>query len=482
MSTTGPASGKTLAAPQAGERKAAPLSSRRREELEFLPAALEVMDTPPSPTARVTAVTLIVLVGAAIAWSYFGRVDEVAVAEGKILPSGHTKVIQPLEIGVVKSIRVHDGQSVHQGDILIELDPTTSAADKEKARRELMQTRVTIARLIAYTGDGPNALASFNPPKDADELVVETQRRMLLAAGQGRAAKLSAIAEDIRRQEAQRRGAEATIAKIEKTIPLIQERVDAKAELLKNGNASRTDWLTLRQQLIEQQQDLQVQQQRVKEISAAIAGQEQQLRQSEAEMRRDALNELTEAEQKAAGLAQELIKADQRHSQQNLLAPIDGIVQQLAVHTVGGVVTPAETLMALVPDEQVLEVEANILNRDIGFIRPGQLAEIKLDAFPFTRYGTIPGHVVSVSADAIDLQKPGGDPKQPDARQPDPSRGLVYAARIALDRTRISIDGTEVALGPGMATTVEIKTGDRRVIEYLLSPVMRYRQESFRER
>ena len=195
-----------------------------------------------------------------------------------------------------------------------------------------------------------------------------------------------------------------------------------------------------------------------------------------------------EAQRKAAGLREDLAKATQRTRLQLLTAPVDGTVQQLAVHTVGGVVTLAQALLVLVPADSHLEIEAMVSNRDIGFIHVGQDAEIKIDTFNFTRYGLLKGRVLSVTQDAIVRDKPKPDKsgdKAPgaDASSSEPSgQELVYAARISLDRTRMQIDENLVNLSAGMAVTAEIKTGSRAVITYLLSPLLRYKQESLRER
>ncbi len=186
-----------------------------------------------------------------------------------------------------------------------------------------------------------------------------------------------------------------------------------------------------------------------------------------AETRRATLDRLREAEQKMDALAQEQIKADSRSGLMRLTAPVAGTVQQLAVHTVGGVVTPAQPLLVIVPGDNPLEVEAFFVeNKDIGFVRAGQTAEVKVETFNFTKYGTLRGTVTQVSGDAIQDEK----------------RGLVYAARVKLDRTTLNVDGKTVSLSPGMAVTAEIKTGKRRVIEYFLSPLMQVGDESLRER
>jgi hemolysin D len=206
-----------------------------------------------------------------------------------------------------------------------------------------------------------------------------------------------------------------------------------------------------------------------------------------AEFRRTLFDELAKAEQKAASVSQDLIRAEQRTRLQTLTSPVDGVVQQLAVHTVGGVVTPAQSLLAVVPAESRLEIEAMISNRDIGFVQAGQEAEIKVDTFNFTRYGLIHGRVTSVSQDAITrerpIEKPGDRTPGAEAASSEPKgQELQYAARVSLDRTAMQVGDKLINLTPGMAVMVEIKTGTRTVLSYLLSPIMRYKQESLRER
>jgi len=220
---------------------------------------------------------------------------------------------------------------------------------------------------------------------------------------------------------------------------------------------------------------------------AAIATIDEQRAEAGAEYRRERYTELVEAERKAKGLSEDLIRAQHRTALQVLTAPVDGTVQQLAVHTIGGVVTPAQTLLVVVPIESHIEIEAMVLNRDIGFIHAGQDAEIKVDAFNFNRYGLLHGTVMNVSTDSITRDKPvdkssGADPGAQDESSEPANQELVYAARVSLDRTQMQIDDRLVDLSPGMAVTVEIKTGSRRIISYLLSPLMRYKQDALRER
>ena len=205
-----------------------------------------------------------------------------------------------------------------------------------------------------------------------------------------------------------------------------------------------------------------------------------------AEYERSLLNDLAKAEQKAAGLRQDIIKAAQRTSLQTLTAPVDGVVQQLSIHTIGGVVTPAQTLMIVVPVDNKLEIEAMISNRDIGFVAVNQDAAIKVDAFNFTRYGLLHGKILSVSQDAIVRDRPDKSVDESQGAETSSSepkgQELIYSARVSLDRTQLNIENKRVNLSPGMAATVEIKTGSRRIISYLLSPLVRYKHESLHER
>ena len=259
----------------------------------------------------------------------------------------------------------------------------------------------------------------------------------------------------------------------------------AKPSTIASSN-SKLIYLTEQQQLIETERELVVQRDHLREAEASLAGITEQRRQAEAEFRRSLLGELAQAQEKADDLGQELVKAEQRTRLQTLTAPVDGVVQQLAIHTVGGVVTPAETLMAVVPSESPLEIEALVSNQDVGFVHAGQNAAIKIDTFDFTRYGLLHGEVLGVSSDAVKAESQVRDPATTRASSSavtqSRSIGGEYVARISLDRRAIRIEGKLVDLRPGMAATVEINTGTRRVIEYLLSPLLRYRQESLRER
>lgn len=378
-------------------RREEPVRVPKGKELEFLPAVLEIQESPPSPAGRAVALSIAALFGIAILWSILGSIDIIAVAQGKVVPGDRSKVIQPLESGVIKAIHVKDGSRVKAGDPLIEID-TTANPDQERFSNEHLAVLTEIARVRALLADRD----SFDPPRDANPAMVTAERSRL------------------RDQLTEYRA--------------LKNQAQAYKELLDKQYVSRLQYLEVEQKRAA----------KANEFTAALSA----------------------AETRAKSLTQELAKAGTRVDQQHLTAPIDGVVQQLAVHTVGGVVTPAQQLMVIAPEEGSLEVEAILENKDIGFVNESQEAEIKVDAFPFTRYGTLEGKVTSISRDAVQIDKVG----------------LVYTARVNLNRSTIRIENKEIRLSPGMTVAVEIKTGKRRVMEYFLSPLIQATQSSIRER
>lgn len=462
------------------QEKTTPKVRRKRHELEFLPAAIEVTETPASPVGRAIALLIATLVVSALAWGWFGHVETVAVAQGKIIPGGRVKVIQPLEAGVIRAIHVEEGQHVAEGDLLVALDPTEAGADVERLSRDLVATRLDIARLKALTlyADAPlkegEALpeAAFDPDVllgmdlHIDPPLIEATRSLLSDRLAEHRAKLAALEGEIVQRSAEARMIGASITMLEGTVPLLAERVQARQTLAQKEYGSRMAFLEMQQELLEREGELAIERHRLAETRAEVITLKRRLAEQTATFRAAADEELIDSLQRAGGLEQELRKAEERHRQRRLVAPVDGVVQQLAIHTVGGVVSPAEKLMVVVPDGSPLEIEAQVLNKDIGFVEQGQSAEIKVESFPFTKYGLIQGSMRQVSADAV----------------ADEQQGLVYPARVSMERDKILVQDRWVQLGPGMAVTVEVKTGQRRIIEFFLSPFLEYQDEALRER
>lgn len=438
-----------------------------RSEAQFLPAALALTESPVSPAPRVAMWTLIAFAVIALMWAVFGKIDIVASAQGKIVPNDRTKVIQPLEVATVTAIHVTDGQGVKAGDTLIELDPTASMADRSRVSSDLVHARLQAARARAML-DAIDRQREPSMSRDSDTPIGAYEESRAWLEGQYRdyQAKYARIDADMARREAERQSTVEMVRKLEQTLPLAQQRARDFKDLVERNFVSKHGYLEKEQARIEQEADLATQRSRLKEQDAALSEARAQISALIAETRRSNLEMLNDGVQKKEGLEQEVKKAAARVNQTRLTAPVDGTVQQLAAHTVGGVVTEAQPLMIIVPRDEAIEIEAFVENKDIGFVMPGQEATVKIETFQYTKYGTVNGVVTTVSDDAINDEK----------------RGLIYSMRVKLARSTIDVEGKRLNLTPGMAATVEVKTGKRRVIEYFLSPLMQYADESLRER
>jgi hemolysin D len=462
------------------------------DETEFLPAALEIVETPPAPAARIIGRVIIALIAVALLWSILGSVDIIATAQGKIVPTGRTKIIQPFETGVVHSIHVQDGQIVKAGDVLVEIDSTINESERDRLQKEYIEAELNVARLKAAIGylDNPsdNVEADFIAPEGASDAQIATEKNFLTNQLQEIRAKLDGLDQQIAKEQGNLDSVQSTITKLTDSIPFLQKRAEAKDYLAKRGYGSKLEYLTTQQDLVEHQQELEVQKGKLAEATASVASLQQQRKQAEAEWRRTNLDQLTQDQEKASSLQEQLAGAAEKTRLQTLTSPVDGTVQQLEIHTEGGVVTPAEALMAIVPADSHLEIEAMVSNKDIGFIHAGQSAAIKVDTFDYTKYGLLHGKVLSVSQDAIlrdnPTDKSSGKSLSGDQRDSSEPKGqeLNYAARVLLDQTQMQVDDRLVGLAPGMAVTVEIKTGSRRIISYLLSPIQKHLHQAMRER
>ncbi len=458
---------------------------RSPAERAFLPAALEIVETPASPTLRLTAALIVLFLTTALVWSYFGKVDIIATAPGKVVVLGRTKVIQPSDTGVVRAIRVADGDRVEKGQVLIELDPTMPEADQARYSDMLIEARLDQARLdrLLTPSDGDPFTGIAAPPD-----LIGAARARLEAEQSEQIAKLAKLGHQVAEKRAEEAQIEAEIAKIDAALPLISQRAAIRAEGLKSGYGNKIDLLDQRQQVVEEEHERIALERKHDEAGAALAELAAARKQAEAEFRRNALTDLAKADREADEAAGELAKAERRTELETLVAPVAGVVQDLAVHTLGGVVTPAQQLLRIVPADGSIEVAAVIANQDVGFVEVGQEAEIKIETFPFTRYGLIHGWVERISRDAVDepqSEQQGRQGSQSASDEPasiERSRQLVYTARIGLKEKGLVIDEKPFELAPGMAVIAEIKTGNRRVLDYLLSPLHRYRHDVLRER
>ncbi|WP_422011492.1 HlyD family type I secretion periplasmic adaptor subunit [Roseateles sp.] len=442
---------------------------RMLDEQAFLPSAISLQETPPHPAPRRAIITICSLFTIALLWACFGHIDIVAVAEGRIIVSQRSKTLQPLETSVVKAIHVKDGDKVKAGDLLIELDSTLTAADsarvgeeRSSATSEALRTQALLAALTRGTAPilGP---ASLNGLSAADRAEVQAQ---LQSEWADISAKLAKFAAEAARRRAEIDTAEQYVAKLQTTLPLAQQREKDFNSLASQGFVASHAGQDRMRERIELERDLATAQARLLEAKAALNEAEQGLNAYRAETIRTLKDREAQAGLKGRQLAEEGTKADKRNALTRLTAPVAGTVQQLAVHTTGGVVKEAEVLLVLVPDDAEVTAEVVLENKDVGFVRSDQAATIKLETFPYTRYGTVQAQVQSITADAVQDEK----------------RGAIFPATLVLNQAAINVDGKSIKLAPGMNITAEIKTGKRRVIDYLLSPVQQHLDESLGER
>lgn len=414
----------------------------KAEEAEFLPAALSLQAQPVSPAGRWVGRLLMLLVLALVVWSVVGRADIVVNAQGKIIPNGRTKTIGALEVARVQAIHVEDGQAVRAGELLIALDPRLSDTDQDKAQGEFqsatLQRERAAALLAALDSGQPPSLPDSPTLADADPERLQMTRQHLQDQWRDYTARTARLDGEIRRYSQE--------------LPLVAQRARDYAELAQTRDVSRHASMEKEQARLD--------------LEGQIADLRHQKTALTAELRKSAQDSRTEASRLAAAAQQEVRKGRVRGDLLKLTAPVDGTVQQLAVHTIGGVVSPAQPLMQIVPKQTSVEMEAFIENRDVGFVKEGQTARVKIDTFEYTKYGTLEATVGHVSRDAIQDEK----------------RGPIYAVRLVLRQPVLQVEGQAVPITAGMSGSVEIKTGSRRLIEYVLSPLVQHARESLNER
>lgn len=421
------------------QRKQLTPPALKAHEAEFLPAALSIQGRPVSPAGRWIALTMIGLVLALLLWSVVGEVDVIVNGQGKIIPSARTKTITAVEVATVKNLYVSEGQKVKAGELLIELDTRSSQADADKAKAEWQDAYLQAVRsrtlLMALKSGHLSEL-----PQDGEV----PQHRWEDAELQLRAQWADF--------QSKRRRLDDEVHRYAQALPLAQQRAKDYADLLKTKDVAEHAWIEKEQQRIELQGQLDdARNQRDALVS---------------EIRKGAQDALSESLKVMATSRQDVNRARIHEDLLRIASPIDGTVQQLTAHTVGAAVPAAQALMQIVPSQGAIEMEAFIENKDVGFVHPGQSAQVKLDTFEYSKYGTVPAGVTHVSQDAIQDEK----------------KGLIYAVKVELSKGVMNIDGRDIAISPGMSASVEIKTGSRRIIEYVLSPLIQHIHESLHER
>ena len=445
-------------------------------EEDFLPALQRVQSMSPAPLGRRLLWTVLALVAATVAWAALATLDVVAVADGKLVPAGYLKIVQPAEQGVVQEILVEEGEQVRDGQVLMRMDAAISDAEGQALATEFHTRRLALRRIDAQLAGHHLSRVSDDPP--ALYAQADSQYRANIDAYQSALARARSVLEKARQELA---SAEAVKAKLLAVLPHYREQERAFETLARGGFAGRLMYTDKRRERIEREQDLENQAHVISAARAGITQSEQRLTQIGADYRRSLQSERAAVVPQLERARGELAKQAHRHELLELRAPQGGIVKDLATHTPGTVVAPGTILMTIVPRDERLRAEVWISNDDIGFVRAAQPARLKLAAFQFQKFGTLDGEVLQVSADASEAPNPNTRSGSLAGRERAVAP-LAFRALVELSSQTLEADGRRYALAPGMQVIAEIHLGTRSVLEYLLSPVQKAFQEAGRER
>lgn len=444
--------------------------------LDFSPPLLRIQEKPPAPLAGWMLRLLIALLVGIVLWVVFGRLDIVAVADGKLVPSSYLKIVQPAEQGIVKEILVKEGEAVKEGQVLIRMDSVLTQADVRSIETEVHNKRLALRRIDAQLQGRPLAMRSGDPAELYRQ--VEAQYIANVRAYENGLAQERALLEKARHDLA---GAQATKAKLEQVLPHYVEQEQAFEKLTKDGFAGRILYTDKQRERIEKEQDLRTQEFTIRSSQALIEQSEKKIGQIAADYRRQLQTERVEVAAQLERADQELAKQTHRRELLELRAPQAGVVKDLATHTAGTVAAPGTILMTIVPEGDSLVAEVWVSNDDVGFVRPGQPARLKLAAFQFQKYGLVEGKVAHINADATEAPSPNTRSDALSGRDR-PMGPLSFRALVELGEQALVVDGKRYPLQAGMQVASEIHLGTRSVLEYILSPVQRAFHEAARER
>lgn len=447
-------------------RKSLSGTRRRGSETAFLPEALEIVETPPSPIGRTIMWAILLFCVFAVAWSVWGRIDIVATAQGQVVAKGQSRVVEAREMGVVTKLNVRNGDIVKAGDVLVELDPTIASADTGAVENELRQAEVRAALAkgtLAYLRNGSRKLSlPAGLPADLIDVSHRQLQSRILAFEQ----EERTLRDEVARAKAARESAQREINRLKDTLPLIRERYESYKRLADEGLAPKIEAMRLQEELLTREKDLDISRGRYEETLKGLESSESRMLLLRTQFKRDALAQLGEAEAVRADRQEAKRKAELRDTWQSIRAPVDGVIVSSKITTIGEVIQPGDPIMLVAPADDNLIVRASILNKDIGFVKVGDPVSIKLEAYPFTRYGLVEGTLTMIAADA----------------EIDERMGPVFPAEVELKTSWLGEGEFKREIQLGMNATAEVKTGDRPIYDFILSPIAKRTQEAARER
>jgi hemolysin D len=430
------------------------LFSKKDDSHEFKPLLVEIDEEPQNPLGRIIFWTIMAAILFFGLWMYFGKVDVVITARGKVIPRGEVKVVQPLTTGVISKILVKEGDLVRQGQVLMEIDPSQTEPELESMKATLMQVSLEMERIQATLAKVP-----FNPMGNYDFALVDVQRRIYHSSRQRLAEQVLIKKEQLHQQDEKLASLQKGLAQNSYLAGMHQVRLQ-RLELVRDI-ISREEYTRTESELKGAENDVAITRHQMEESRAARRQVEEEIAFLKEDERNRLLSELAEKRRDQLSLQANVEKFSFLTGRQQIVAPVAGYINKLFIHTVGGVVTPAEKLTSVVPSDSPLVIKALVESKDIGFVAPEMAASIKVDAFSFQKYGILDGRVEQVARDSLE----------------DERLGLVYEVYVKPLQTTLMVEGQENPITTGMGVTVEIKTGKRRIIEFFIYPMIKYLDE-----
>jgi adhesin transport system membrane fusion protein len=418
----------------------------------------------PLPTWRPVARTVAVLLAILLVWANFAQLDEVSSANGEVIPQGKVKVIQHFEGGIIQNIYVAEGDMVKTGTPLVQLDLGTAGVNREELAVRIDGLTLTSARLEAEANGRdlqfPEDVAKRRPQFVANERQAFEARRKELASKRG------VLADQLRQRELEVQELEARLRATSNNLKLAQERFKMSTSLVKEGLTAKMEHLQLEAEVEKLQGEMKALETSVPRARVAVEEATGRLNETDLAFRRAAQEDFNKTEQDLARAREIAVQATEQGLRSEIKSPIDGVVKNLRYHTIGGVVRSGEPIMEIVPTGENLVIEAKLNPVDRGYVTTGQKATVKVSTYDFVRYGGLDGTVIHVAPDSS--TDPKGEP--------------YFRVVVQTEKTYLGEAAGKLPITPGMQATVDIHTGKKSVMEYLVKPVLKLRHEAFRER
>lgn len=419
---------------------------------EFKPLLIEIEDKPLNPLGRIILYLVLAIMIFGTAWLILAKVDVVVSAQGKVIPSGEIKILKPLESGVVSKIFVKESDRVKKGDILIQIDPTVTDASLSSKQDDLAVINSDIALLYALINESNLSKDEINKLNSSQLNLYNSQRQILASTYESNKAKLNSAKLDIKANESEANRLSLLLNKEEEAKARLQKVLDLIAK--KEYEEVSKNIINLKEQRDIALYRLKESNKKLEEI---IEENEKAIKTIKSSWIETSLSKEKEKRELSAQINAILFS----NKTQQIKSPVDGFVGKLLIHTEGGVVSPNDNLISIVPSDAPLIIKANVLNKDIGFLKLGQEVAIKIDTFSFQKYGLLHGNIIEISKDAIEDEK----------------LGLIYEIKIKPKSLDIEVEGETKQLEIGMSVIAEVKTGKRRVIELFIYPIIKYMDE-----